>query len=136
MAIYRKQPVQFDIRRGSDKRLTSLVPFRGLEINENPQLNNTGSCADMVNMTVDNDAFLTLRPRLVEDEAYWTAKKLVTDAIALPHLGVTYTLGSAQRLKDGYLFVVYNKANNYPLIQYHTFIYVDDNDDPFLGRLR
>lgn len=132
MAIYRKQPVQFNISRGSDKRLTSLVPFRGLEINENPQLNNTGSCADMVNMTVDNDAFLTLRPRLVEDEAYWTARTLVTNAITFPHLGVTYTsLGSAQRLKDGYLFVVYKKVSTVPLIQYHTFIYVDDSDGLF-----
>lgn len=105
MSINRKNPLHFDLRYGSQRHQLALAPFSGLDLNENPLTANKGSCSDMLNMVVDDNAFLTLRPRLVDDPEYLKAKQSVEEDLTGDYVIFQQVLGQ-RYIKDGYLFLV------------------------------
>lgn len=107
MAVYRKQPTHFNIPSKSQIQSHSFVPFAGLEINENPLINTSSSASDMLNMVVDDNYFLTLRPRLEEDAILTDLMTSVYDWVADANAdGANYSVRDVLKLKEYYLVVV------------------------------
>lgn len=104
MAVYRKPPQTFKQYSGSSRYMKSLLPFSGLEINENPLLATEGSCSDMLNMVVDDNSFLTLRPRIVADPEQVLANSVYQASKTGDYLLYSIDL-DVVKLKDGYLFL-------------------------------
>lgn len=109
MAVYRKQPTTFAVDNVSRKRLTSFLPFGGLEINENPLTTSAGSTSDALNMVVDDNSFLTLRPRIIDDPQYLIAKQNMLQF--LENTNDFVWGGQAIKVKDGFLFVAGNNPS-------------------------
>lgn len=108
MAVYRKAPQTFTSgSRITSKRSFSLSPFGGLEINENPLTTTAGSASDSLNMVVDDNSFLTLRPRIIEDADYLNAKQIVT---AYCGQNDAFWNNEVTKLKNGYLFLISGNA--------------------------
>ena len=112
MAVYRKKPTIFAVDNVSRKRLTSFLPFGGLEINENPLTTSAGSTSDALNIVVDDNSFLTLRPRIIDDPQYLIAKQSMLQF--LENTGGIVWGGQAIKVKDGFLFVA--RSNPTPTV--------------------
>lgn len=114
------RPINFSIKSSDilDRYGMDFLPFAGLELNDNPLTTTANSCADVLNMTVDDDAFLTLRPRIIYDENYELAKEACIRA--QDEMQDYTTIVDIVRVKDGYLFL---NADN---TQYKALFYVLD----------
>ena len=130
MAVYRKQPTVFNVPSKPIRQSKSFVPFSGLEINDNPLLNTNSSAADMLNMIVDDNYFLTMRPRLEHDKVYDQAI-LDVEPTLVDAMGEDYVFLDAIKIKDRYIIAagMLDEGAIIDVAWYGVGLYSDANPD-------